>query len=177
MKISYRPTFDHFADNYLSTYYSGGVRTLQRAAGGPAMIMLGAIAAIILIGGRVENDWLRIPLTLIAIATVLYGLSYTVRPLFNVFLVWLRRKELFEGKKALTTLELKDEFLHVDQSGEKVKMPLSEIQSVQHRSVNTWILTHSDILIYIPREGLKTGNHDKFITALDKKLAPPEEDE
>lgn len=176
MKISYRPTFDQFADNYLSTYYSGGVRTFQRATGGPAMILLGTIA-IILIGERVPNAWLRIPLTLVAVATVLYGLGYTLRPLFNVFLVWLRRKELFESKKALTALELKGDFLFVDQSGEKVKLPLSQIQSVQHRSVSTWILTHADILIYIPRSGLLSGDHDKFVAALDKKLIPPDGEE
>lgn len=174
MKLSYRPTFDQFADNYLSTYYSGGVRTLQRAAGGPVMILLGAVA-IILIGERMESAWLRVPLTLVAIATVLYGLSYTLRPLFNVFLVWLRRKELFHEKKAMTTLELKGNSLLVNQNGEKVNMPLTQIQSVQHRSVSTWILTHSDILIYIPRDGLLTGNHDKFVAALEKKLALPED--
>lgn len=176
MKISYRPTFDQFADNYLSTYYSGGVRTMQRAAGGPGMILLGAIA-IILVGARLPGSWLRLPLTLVALATVLYGLSYTVRPLVNVFLVWLRRKQLFEGKKSLTTLELKDNFLHVNQSGEQVKMPLSQIQSIQHRSVSTWILTHADVLIYIPRGNLLTGDHDKFVAALEKKLAPPDEEE
>ena len=176
MKISYRPTFDQFADNYLSTYYSGGVRTLQRAAGGPAMIMVGAIA-IIRIGERVESGWLRVLLIIVGIATLLYGLSYTLRPIFNVFLVWLRRKELFESKRALTTLELKGGFLHVDQSGERIKLPLSQIQSVQHRSVSTWILTFGDILIYIPRERLKSGDHDKFVAALEKKLAPPEEEE
>lgn len=176
MKISYRPTFDQFADNYLSTYYSGGVRTLQRAAGGPAMILLGAIA-VILVNDRIESAWLRVLFIIVGIAAAGYGLSYTVRPIFNVFLVWLRRKQLFEGKKALTTLELKGEFLHVDQSGERIKMPLSQIQSVQHRSVSTWILTHADILIYIPRQGLKTGDHDKFIAALEKKLTPPEEED
>jgi transcriptional antiterminator Rof (Rho-off) len=176
MKISYRPTFDQFADNYLSTYYSGGARTLQRAAGGPAMILLGAIA-IILVNDRVETGWLRVLFFIVGIATALYGLSYTVRPVFNVFLVWLRRKQLFEGKKALTTLELKGEFLYIDQSGERIKMPLSQIQSVQHRSVSTWILTHADILIYIPRQGLKTGDHDKFVAALEKKLAPDKEEE
>lgn len=176
MKISYRPTFDQFADNYLSTYYSGGVRTLQRAAGGPAMVLLGAIA-IILVGDRVEAAWLRALLTIIGLGTVLYGLSYTLRPLFNVFLVWLRRKELFESKKSLTTLELKGDYLYVDQSGERIKLPLSQIQSVQHRSVSTWILTFADILIYIPRAGLKSGEHDKFVAALEKKMSPGEEAE
>ncbi len=175
MKVSYRPTFDQFADNYLSTYYSGGARTLQRAAGGPAMILLGAIA-VILINDRIPNSWLRIPLALVGIATALYGLSYTIRPVFNVFLVWSRRKQLFEGKKSLTTLELKGDFLHIDQSGEKVNLPLSQIQSVQHRSVSTWILTRSDILVYLPREGLLSGDHDKFVAALEKKIAPPEKD-
>lgn len=175
MKLSYRPTFDQFTDNYLSTYYSGGVRTLQRVAGGPAIIILGALA-LVLISERVLIGWLRVLLTMVALATVLYGLSYTLRPLFNVFLVWLRRGQLFEGKKALTTLELKGNFLHVDQSGEKVKLPMPQIQSIQHRSMSTWILTHSDVLIYIPHKGLLSGNHDKFMAALREKLAPEDEE-
>lgn len=139
------------------------------------MILLGAIA-IILIGERLQGAWLRVPLMLVALATVLYGLSYTLRPLFNVFLVWLRRGQLFEGKKALTTLELKGDFLHVNQSGERVRLPLGQIQSVQHRSVNTWILTQADVLIYVPRQGILSGDHDKFVAALNKKLAPEDEE-
>lgn len=177
MKISYRPTFDQFADNYLSTYYSGGVRVLQRAAGGPLLIMLGALS-MVWVSERVGFWLLRFPLLLGGIAIALYGLAFTLRPFFNLFLVWLRRKELFEGRSALTTIELKGEVLYVQQGSEDLKLPLSQIRSVQHRSTNTWILTQSDNLIYVPREGLTSGEHDKFVEALEEKLAPenPEDD-
>jgi hypothetical protein len=116
-------------------------------------------------------------LYLVGIAVTLYGVAYTLRPLFNLFLVWLRRKQLFEGKQATTTIELKAGALHVDQGGESVRVPLAQVQSVQHRSTNTWILTHSDNMIYIPRQGLLAGNHDKFVQALEAKLAPAEDEE
>src|SRR3990172_6619449 len=94
MKVSYRPTFDQFADNYLSTYYSGGVRLLQRTAGGPALIVIGAMA-MVWASGQVSFWLLRYPLLLFGLLVTLYGLSYTLRRLFNLLLVWLRRKELF----------------------------------------------------------------------------------
>jgi hypothetical protein len=176
MKITYRPTFDQFADNYLSTYYSGGVRVLQRAAGGPFLIALGALS-MVWVSQWFSSLWLRLPLYLVGIAVTLYGVAYTLRPLFNLFLVWLRRKQLFGSQQATTTIELKAGALHVDQGGEKVRVPLAQVQSVQHRSTNTWILTHSDNMIYIPRHGLLAGNHDKFVQALEAKLAPAEDEE
>lgn len=175
MKLSYRPSYDQFADNYLSTYYSGGVRVLQRAAGGPALIMGGALG-IVFVSQQIDFWLLRYPLFLVGIGVMFYGLSYTLRPLFNLFLVWLRRKQVFEHANSLSVMELKAGSLHVEQNGEKLKIPLSQIQSVQHRQTNTWILTHSDELIYIPREGLLSGDHDKFVEALEAKLAPEEEE-
>ncbi|MEX1247211.1 MAG: hypothetical protein WEA61_01910 [Anaerolineales bacterium] len=174
MRVSYRPTFDQFADNYLATYYSGGVRVLQRAAGGPLLIMLGALSMVWV--NTWVNFWLlRFPLLMVGLVVALYGLSLTLRPLFNLFLVWLRRRELFEGENAFTAIELKGEFLDVSQGKENLKLPLSQIQSVQHRSTNTWILTHSDSMIYVPREGLLSGSHDEFVGALEDKLMPKEE--
>lgn len=173
MKVTYRPTFDQFADNYLSTYYGGGVRVLQRAAGGPLLITLGAIS-LVWVSQTFSAWWLRFPLYLVGITVTLYGVAYTLRPLFNLFLVWLRRKQLFEGKHATTTIELKNGALHLDQGGEKVRLPLAHIQSIQHRSTNTWILTHSDNMIYIPRHELLAGDHDKFVRALEAKLQPAE---
>lgn len=176
MKVAYKPNYDQFADNYLATYYSGGVRVLQKAAGGPVLIVLGGLI-MIWTSSWVDFVLLRYPLLLLGLAVSLYGLSYTLRPLFNLFLVWLRREQLFEGKQALTTLELKGNALLVTQGKESFKLPLEQIQSVQHRSTNTWILTHSDNLIYIPRAGLLEGSHDKFVAALENKLAPDEEEE
>lgn len=175
MKVSYRPTFDQFAENYLSTHYSGGVRTLQRILGGPFLMVAGSLL-IIITNDRISFWLFRYPLYLIGLVVALYGLGYTLGPLFNLFLVWLRRGELFENKDSETTLELLADQLHVTQQGESIKLALSTIQSIQHRSTNTWILTYSDDLIYIPRSGLLSGDHDKFIEALEKKLAPPEED-
>ncbi len=175
MKISYRPTFAQFSDNYLATYYSGGVKTLQRVAGGPALMLLGVLL-IVLVFDRVDSWLLRAPTILVGLAITFYGLSYALGPLFNVFLVSLRKDRLFD-EKALTVLELQAANLHVDQSGEKVKMPLSQIKSVQHRKESTWILTQGDTLIYVPREGLLSGDHDRFVLALEEKIAPKEEEQ
>lgn len=175
MKITYRPTFDQFADNYLSTFYSGGVRVLQRTLGGPAMIIVGAIGMVWV--NRNIDFWLfKYPLMLAGLALALYGLSYTLRPLFNLFLVWLRRKELFESKGAITTLDLRGNTLFVNQGKVDVKLTMDQILSVQHRSTSTWILTRSDNLVYLPREGLLSGSHDKFVAALVEKMTPEEEE-
>lgn len=176
MKVSYRPTFDQFADNYLSTHYSGGVRLLQRTAGGPALIILGALSTV-WVNARVAFWLLRIPLLLLGVLLAGYGLYLTLQPLLNLLLVWMRRRELFESQAAITTLELKGAFLHVAQGKDQVKLPLEQIQTVQHRSTSTWILTRSDNLVYLPREGLLSGSHDKFVQALEKKLAPQEDEE
>lgn len=176
MKLSYRPTFEQFSDNYLATYYSGGVSTLRRIAGGP-VFMLAGVLLIVFVFDRVDSWLLRAPTVLIGLAIFFYGLSYAAGPLFNVFLVSLRKEQLFGNEKSLTTLELLADDLHVDENGEQVKLPLSKIKSVQHRKESTWILTHGDTLIYIPREGLISGEHDKFVQALEEKIAPKEEPE
>ncbi len=175
-KISYHPTFSQFADNYLATYYSGGVKTLQRVAGGPALIVTGMLA-IIFAFDRLHSWLLRAPTIVAGLAIALYGLSYTLGPLFNVFLVWLRRDRLFQNEQALTTLELEGEHLKINQSGEEVKMPLSKIKSMQHRGDSTWILTDNDTLIYVPREGLVSGDHDEFVQAIEEKITPEKKEE
>ncbi len=176
MKLSYQPTYDQFADNYLSTYYSGGVRTLQRAAGGPFLIVIGALLAIW--ASRNISFWLLSwPVIIGGLYVAFRGLSLTLRPLFNLLLVWLRRHEQFESPEATTTLELRGDALMVEQNKDKIKVPLEEILSVLHRSTNTWIVTKSDNLIYIPRTGLISGDHDEFVQALETKLAPEEAEE
>jgi hypothetical protein len=176
MQLSYRPTFAQFADNYLATYYSGGVKTLQRIAGGPALMLAGTLA-IVFAFDRLHSWLLRAPAIVAGAAIALYGLSYTLGPLFNVFLVWLRRDQLFENEQALTTLELEGETLRINQSGEEVTMPLNKIKSMQHRGDSTWILTENDTLIYVPREGLISGDHDEFVQAIEEKIAPEEKEE
>lgn len=171
-KLSYRPTFSQFVDNYLATYYSGGVQTFRRVASGPALALLGSLT-IILAFQRLNSWLLRGPIILVGLVLALYGLFYTLGPLFNVFLVWLRRKQLF-NEKSLTTMELEMDHLSINQNGDKINLPFAKIKSVQHRAASTWILTHSDTLIYIPREGLQSGNHDQFIQALEEKIAPKE---
>lgn len=173
MKVSYYPSFDHFVDNYLATYYAGGVSILKRTVGGPFVILAGALL-IVFVNDRIASGWLRVPLVLAGLSIALYGLSYTLGPLFNIFLVWLRRSDLY-GRKNLTTLELKGNNLEVTQGKEHFKLPLKQIQSVQQRRSSTWILTHSDNLIYFPRE-LATGNYDKFLQTLEEKLGPKEEE-
>lgn len=173
MKVSYRPTYDQFTENYLATHYSGGVRTLQRIIGGPALIVAGALV-IIITNDRVAFWLFRYPLFLIGLIIALYGVGYTLGPLFNLFLVWLRRTQLFDNLESETTLELKGKQLLVTQNKETIKVPLTQVQSVQHRSTSTWILTESDNLIYIPRQGLLSGDHDKFVQKLEEILAPEE---
>ncbi|MCW5876512.1 MAG: hypothetical protein KIS85_06480 [Anaerolineales bacterium] len=176
MKVVYIPNFDQFADNYLSTYYSSGVSTLKRAAGGPLMLLLGALGAI-WVADRVEFWLLRYPLLLAGTALSLYGLYYTLRPLINLLLVWLRRAELFDNEAVKTTLELKGAVLHISQGKDRVRLPLEQILSVLHRSSNTWIITQSDTLVYVPRQGLLSGDHDKFVDALVEKLTPEDEED
>ncbi len=176
MKLSYHPTFAQFSDNYLATYYSGGVSTLRRIAGGPAL-MLASVLLIVFVFDRVDSWLLRAPVILVGLAIFFFGLSYAIGPLFNVFLVSLRKDQLFGNEKSLTTLELHAEDLSVDENGEQVRLPLTKIKSVQHRKESTWILTHGDTLIYVPREGLLSGDHDKFVQALEEKIAPKEEEQ
>jgi hypothetical protein len=173
MKITYKPTFEQFSDNYLATHYSAGVRTMQRLGGGP-LIMLAGSLIVVFANDRVALALLRWPLILLGVAVFIYGLSYALGPLFNVFLVWLRRGQIFSAK-AVNSLELKGNDLYIEQNGESVKMPVKQIQSVQHRADSSWLLTYSDNLIFIPREGLLSGDHDKFVHALEEKIAPDEE--
>jgi hypothetical protein len=174
MKISYKPTFQQFSDNYLATYYSGGVKTLQRVAGGPLVMLAGTLVPVLAFD-RTPFWWLRIPALLAGIYIFWRGLSYALGPLFNVFLVSLRREQLYEKNPAITTLEIRGEKLHVDQNGEQVSLPVKHIQTIQHRADSTWLLTFSDQMLYIPREGLISGDHDKFVAKLEELLTPDEE--
>lgn len=174
MKVSYKPTFEQFSDNYLATYYSGGVKTLQRVAGGPLVMFLATLIPVLAFE-RTTFWWLRIPAVLAGIYIFWRGLSYTLGPLFNVFLVWLRREQLY-GKAALTMLELRGEKLHIEQNGEQVSFPVKHIQSIQHRAESTWLLTFSDQMLYVPRFDLLSGDHDKFVAKLEGLLTPQEED-
>jgi hypothetical protein len=175
MKVSYRPTYEQFADNYLSTYYSGGVKTLQRVAGGPLVMFLGTLIPVLTFD-RTEFWWLRVPALLLGAYIFWRGLSYTLGPLFNVLLVWLRREQLYGADAPATTLELRGKNLHVDQNGEQVRVPVNHIQSIQHRSQSTWLLTFSDQMLYVPRYDLLSGDHDKFIAKLEELLTPKEDE-
>lgn len=174
MKISYKPTYQQFADNYLATYYSGGVQTLRRVAGGPLVMFLGTLV-IILVFDRTASWWLRLPALLLGLYIFWRGLSYALGPLFNVFLVWLRREQLYAASAPATTFELRGNNLHVEQNGEQVRLPVKHIQSIQHRAESTWLLTFSDQMLYIPRQGLLSGDHDRFVARLEELLAPKEE--
>lgn len=176
MRVSYHPTFAHFAEDYLATHYSAGIQTFRRLAGGPILIALGALL-IIFANARVASGWLRIPLWLLASLLILFGLLYALAPLFNLFLVWLRRDQVLGGEGAIVTLEIKGSQLIITERGEKAKLPLERIKSVQHRSTGTWILTDADQLISLPREGLLSGDHDAFVDRLDELLAPDELEE
>ncbi|UYN90201.1 MAG: hypothetical protein KIT08_02935 [Anaerolineales bacterium] len=176
MKVSYRPTFEQFSDNYLATYYSGGVQTLRRVAGGPLVMLLGSLI-IVLTFDRTEAWWLRLPAVLLGLYVFWRGLAYTVGPLFNVYLVSLRKEKLFGPDAPLTTLQIRGKKLHIEQNDEKVVVPVEHIQSIQYRGDSTWLLTFSDQMLYVPREGLESGQHDPFVAKLEELLTPEEVEE
>jgi len=173
MRLSYRPTFARFTEDYLATHYSGGVQTFRRLAGGPLMIIVGVIA-IVLANARLASLWLRIPSFLLAAALILIGLQHTFMPLFNLFLVWLRRDQLLGGEDASIILELHADHLTITERGQEARLPLKSIKSLQHRTDSTWVLTDTDQLISVPRHDLLTGDHDAFIEALETAIAPDE---
>ncbi|MQC26280.1 MAG: hypothetical protein DWG76_02370 [Chloroflexi bacterium] len=176
MRLSYRPTFAHFTDNYLATHFSSGVQTLRRLAGGPILIVAGSL---LIIAARtwMASLWLRLLSIGLGVLLIVIGAFVFAMPLINIFLVWLRRDQLFGDEQSVTTIELLAGHLKITERGETVKLPLAQIQSVQHRAASTWILTRSDTLIYVPRQNLLSGDHDQFIAALEEKIAPPETQE
>ena len=175
MRISYRPSYAQFAENYLATHYSGGVGTLRRIAGGPLTILVGALLAFAA-SSRLTPGFFRGFVVFIGILLILAGIFYTFQPLFNLFLVRLRREQLFAESMGPTIIELSGEELIVTEGSEKLKLPLDQIKSIQHRADSTWLLTEGDYLIYVPRDDLLEGEHDSFIASLEKMLEPEEEE-
>lgn len=166
MRISFRRTFAQFSENYLATHYSGGVSSLNRLAGGPLMIVIGAIF-IITSRAKMAPSFFRGVIAIIAILLIIWGLIQTFLPLLNLLLVWLRRDTLFAGQQAFVELEIIGESLNVNEGEDSIELPIEKIKSIQHRTESTWILTEGDYLIAIPREGIEKGDHEKFVAALE----------
>lgn len=173
MKLSYRRTFSQFADNYLSTYYTGA-QTLRRVAYGPLLMVVGSI---LVVAGRNPQTFilLRWLLALAGLAGLLYGLFLTLRPFIDLALVYLRRAEFLGPEGSQVTLELGQSALRVDEASGTLEVPYSDIQAVQYRARGAWIITQSDHLIPIPTADLTAGDADTFLAALDLILNPPEE--
>ncbi len=171
MRLSYRRTFSQFADSYLATYYSSGVQTIRRRAAGPFYALIGGL--LIVFGNNPAMSLLfRVLLYVAGVALVLYGLGYTLLPFFNLFLVWLRREEFLGPEGTPISLEIKAGQLIVREGKNSTKIPIKQIKTVQQRSDSSWLLTESDQLIAIPRHGLLSGDHDKFIEAVESALSP-----
>ncbi|KAA3648325.1 MAG: hypothetical protein DWQ07_04850 [Chloroflexi bacterium] len=174
MRIQYRRTFSQFIDTYLSTYY--GQNALVRILGGPTLIVAGGI--MLVFSGREEYGWLlRGALILVGGIILVRGLMIMLRPLLNVFLVWLRRDEFLGEENAKTTIELHEDRVTVSDADGDIEMPLENILTVSHRTDGAWIVTNSDNIIYVPREDLLEGDHDKFVEALEIAITPDEEEE
>ncbi len=174
MQISFQRTFAQFSEDYLATHYSGGVSSLGRLAGGPLLIVIGTLIAN---ASRAQFES-AFALTLafaISISFILWGAIQTLKPLFNLFLVWLRREAMFSGENAKVEMEITGEILKITEGKENIELPIDQIKSIQHRSQSTWILTEGDYLIAIPREGIRRGNHEDFISALEEIKYPDEE--
>lgn len=168
MRIAFQPSLSDLIESYLTTHYSGGVQTMRRLAGGPVILLLGALT-IIAVNAWVISSFLRVVLIIVGLLFALYGLVLTLTPVLNMFLLWLRRDELLGDQP--TILELKDHHILLIQGDETLELPLKQIKSIQHRSHGTWLLTASDHLISIPRAGLLEGDHDAFVNAVEVAMA------
>jgi hypothetical protein len=175
MRLSYLPTYSQFVENYIATHYSSGVGTFRRLAGGPTAILAGALLTLIAYS-RLSSGFFRVAFIIIGSLTILAGIYFVLQPLFNILLVRLRREELFGSEIGPTTIELKGEYLNITENQEKLKLPIHQIKSIQHRAESTWILTEGDYLVFVPRNGLIEGDHDLFITSLETLLEPDEEE-
>jgi hypothetical protein len=91
-------------------------------------------------------------------------------PGINILLVWLRREKFLGQDDALIGLELKENALQVDDPEGPMEIPFENITSIQRGTNSSWIMTKPDNIIYVPREGLVSGEHDAFIDALDAIL-------
>jgi len=176
MQIEYRRTFTQFIDNYLATYYGGGVQTLKRLLGGPAIIVAGSYA-VILAATPTMWPFFRVTLNLLGWLLIFYGTVYTLRPAFNLFLVWLRRAEFIGEDGTIIRFELLPESLSVHEGDSQFEVPLDRILAVQRRANSAWILTKPDNILYIPSEDLLSGDFEAFIEALDAAIAPDPEDD
>lgn len=174
MRIEFQRTYSQFVDHYLATYFGAVGKTIFHLIGGPALIVIGAF---LLIYTRSANIWsvLLFIINLIAIAIILYGVYYILRPALNLFLVWLRREQLF-GDDSIMALELLDENLRVHEGADPFDLPLDQIIAVQRRAASAWIITKSDNLIYFPFEDLLSGDAEAFLNDLDAAIAPDEEE-
>lgn len=175
MRIEYRRTFSLFVDDYISKYYSTGARTFSHLAGGPTLIFFGIIGG--LLARRISSDGVREFSIVAAGAAIIYGAYYIVRPLLNIFLVWLRKDEFLGPEGALVSLELdpgKQTIQIVDQ-GETMHLNLVDILRIQHRSASAWILTKTNQVISIPRHDLIAGDLDDFIKAVETILEENEQ--
>lgn len=162
MKIKYQPTFSHFADNYLTSYYSAGVQTFRRIVVGPLLIWIGSS----LLFSTNQSSFYKYSGTLIA----LYGLILTFKPAFQIYLVWLRKDKILDQHPISLELDKENQTIIIDDQQGKFTLPLTEIKSIQHRSQNTWLLTSSEQMISIPRHNLLEGDHNTFLEALEKIL-------
>lgn len=176
MNIKFQRSYAEFSENYLATHYSGGVNSLTRLIGGP-LIMVAAAILFTLLNPRIQNGFLRALVLIIVVLIVLYGFFRTLSPLFNLFLVWLRRDTLFRGEQAQVEIKLEGERLEVREGGESVSLNVEQLQSVQHRTESTWLITEGDALISIPREGILEGDQEAFIAAIEELLYADEEGE
>jgi hypothetical protein len=175
MKIQFQRTYAEFSENYLATHYSGGVNSLTRLLGGPA-IMVGSALLFVFLNPRIENAFFRGLILVLTIIAVLFGLFRTLAPLLNLFLVWLRRDSLFSNNQSQVEIELDREVLNITEGEESYELDVHKILSIQHRTASTWLLTEGDVLISIPREGVTMGDHEALIAALEEILFQEEEE-
>ncbi len=137
-------------------------------------MVIGVIITVIA-NANLRSGFFRGLFGVIAILLIGFGFVRMLQPLFNLFLVWLRRDTLFSKENAFVEMELGEDSLRVSEGSEEIDLKIDQIKSIQHRTESTWILTEGDYLISIPRDGILSGDHEKFVAAIDELLF--EEDE
>ena len=175
MQISYNRTFNQFIDTYLAVYYSGSLRLLRRVLGGPFLIFIALVW--IRFSRNIDGNFLRGFFASLGVLILLYGIYYFLMPLINILLVWLRQDEILgeAGAEITLTLVSEEEKIMVTEPAGSFEISFDDILYIQHRSDSAWIMTQRDQIIYIPRQNLNSGDHDKFINTIEKLLDDKEQ--
>ena len=170
MKVEYKRTFAQFADNYITSYYSSGIQPIFRLLGGPILILIGVRVFGFL--SSEPNPFLVILIWIAGIFLMLFGGGLALQPFLQLFVIWIRREEHIGKDGEIVTIEFHPESgaLTISESEGKLELHINDLKSIQYRADSTWLLTQSDNMIFIPRSGLTSGDHDLLIETIESMI-------